>query len=312
MSKVGGIPLQLANFTMSTIRKVVVAGATGSVGRPVTRALIDAGFEVTALSRSSQADVSGASVLKVDYNSAESLTQALRGQDALVSTLNPHKPGEFDLLFNTAIAEGVKKLVPSEFGSDTLSAESRALPVFASKVALQDHLKSKVVGTASTYTLILNNAFLDWGLEHDFIIDRSTKTAQLCDGGDVKFTMTPLSLVAAAVVGVLKHPDETANKAVKIHGIAASTKHLIEVYQKYSPGEWQTTPYDTKAGVKSAYQSLQSNPGDIFAWILPMLRHVAMGKGSDNDWTKTNDNALLGIKPLTEDQFEQYVKAAVI
>lgn len=298
---------------MTTIKKVAVAGATGTLGTPVTKALLEAGFEVTALTRNASAQCPhGVQIAVVDYSSKESLQKALYGQDALISTINTSTPGAQDLLFDTAISQKVQRLIPSEFGSDTISPEPRALPVYASKVALQDHIKSKIVDTETTYTFVLNNAFLDYGLQHDLLINRKTRTAQLFDGGDIPFTMTPLSMVGDAVVGVLRKPQETANQIVKVHGVTVTQKQLIQLYEKFSPGEWTTTPYDTKEGVKHAYETLRTNPGDIGAWVVPMMSRVAYGRGSDNNWEHNNDDKLLGITPLTEAQLESYVKAAVL
>ena len=112
---------------MSTIKTVAIAGASGHLGPAVLNTLLAAGiFEVTVFTRvSSNATFpSGAKVIPVDYASMESLTDALRGQDAVVSTLASVSLSAQFLMIDAAIAAGVKRFIPSEFGSNTYNAKT--------------------------------------------------------------------------------------------------------------------------------------------------------------------------------------------
>ena len=70
------------------IRSVAVAGATGNTGPTVTKAIIDAGFKVTAFTRSTAKIQALAGldvkIVEVNYLSHESLVSALQGIDAVV------------------------------------------------------------------------------------------------------------------------------------------------------------------------------------------------------------------------------------
>ncbi len=87
---------------MKTIRKIAIIGATGMLGLPVTRALVEAGFEVTALVRNldKARDVlpSGVAVVEADVRDVESLRCGLAGQDAVYLSLSvapSEAPGDF-------------------------------------------------------------------------------------------------------------------------------------------------------------------------------------------------------------------------
>ncbi|KAB8231101.1 uncharacterized protein BDW43DRAFT_283609 [Aspergillus alliaceus] len=68
--------------------KVAIAGATGNLGPAVLKALKEAEFELTVLTRSANNGFdSDVRVAQVDYTSLDSLQAALAGQDALVITL---------------------------------------------------------------------------------------------------------------------------------------------------------------------------------------------------------------------------------
>ncbi len=73
---------------MSTLQKILVVGGTGMLGLPVTRALVAAGYDVSALVRSASARLpEGVRALVGDVFDAASVTAALAGQDALYLNL---------------------------------------------------------------------------------------------------------------------------------------------------------------------------------------------------------------------------------
>jgi uncharacterized protein YbjT (DUF2867 family) len=69
------------------MRKIAVIGATGMLGIPVATALIEAGFEVTALARNPQAArrllPAGVSIVEADVRDEASLRRGLEGQEGL-------------------------------------------------------------------------------------------------------------------------------------------------------------------------------------------------------------------------------------
>jgi uncharacterized protein YbjT (DUF2867 family) len=81
---------------MGPIQRIAVIGATGMLGQPVTRALIEAGFDVTVVSRSPGAvrDLfPEASAVVADVFDAASIERALERQDAVYLNLSV-APGE--------------------------------------------------------------------------------------------------------------------------------------------------------------------------------------------------------------------------
>ena len=77
---------------MNPIRKIAIIGATGMLGIPVTVALLDAGFAVTALSRKSDEArhvlPAATQIVAADARDAGSLKRGLAGQDALYLNLS--------------------------------------------------------------------------------------------------------------------------------------------------------------------------------------------------------------------------------
>lgn len=105
---------------MTAIRKLAVIGATGMLGAPVTRALAEAGYEVTALVR----DVKAArrhlpapiALVEADVRDEESLRAGLVGQDGLylnLSVSQTARPGDFH-----TEAQGIEHIISAARDAD--------------------------------------------------------------------------------------------------------------------------------------------------------------------------------------------------
>ncbi|GGV41466.1 NmrA family transcriptional regulator [Kitasatospora herbaricolor] len=93
---------------------IVVTGATGNVGRPLTRALAEAGHQVTAVSRHAAAVPDGVRHLAADLAEPSSLEPALTGADALFLLLSGdlHVAGTSPAaIIGHAATSGVRRVV---------------------------------------------------------------------------------------------------------------------------------------------------------------------------------------------------------
>jgi len=299
---------------MPNITKVTLAGASGSLGKPVLEHLLAGNFTVTVLTREDSTSTfpSGVKVVKVDYTSEENLTAALQGQDALISTLATEVTSAEDLLIKAAIAARVYRIIPSEFGSDSFLEANKRLPVYATKIAIQKLLESGVKDTNGdvTYTFVINNVFLDWAIEYDFLIDAKNKKLVLYDGGETPYSTTPLHTVAKGVVGVLKNPDETANRAVRIHGAVLTQKRLLELGKK-ALGEdgWSVTESSTEDSMKEGFEIFKQESGNVMGWALKMLQSAIFSSKHTPEFAKV-DNELLGVPEVDDAEIIGYIKSA--
>jgi NAD(P)-dependent dehydrogenase (short-subunit alcohol dehydrogenase family) len=148
---------------MSSIKNVVLIGASGNLGPHILEEFLKSSFNVTVLSREDSKSTfpSGAKVVKTDY-SPESLAQAFKNQDAVVSIVGTGGFADQTKIIDAAVNAGVKRFIPSEFGSNTDNPEVRAIvPIFNGKKQVVDYLRTKESGTFS-WTALITGPFFDW------------------------------------------------------------------------------------------------------------------------------------------------------
>jgi saccharopine dehydrogenase-like NADP-dependent oxidoreductase len=146
------------------LKNIIIAGANGSVGAPILKALLtENSFNVTILTRASSSATfpAGIPVREVsDAFAVEELTEIFKGQDAVVVALATTSATLDDVAFriiDAAVAAGVKRLIPSEFGSNNLDPRARSLvPINDLKGNMLEYLikRSKESNGALTWTSI--------------------------------------------------------------------------------------------------------------------------------------------------------------
>lgn len=302
---------------MSPIHTVALAGASGNLGPSILTALLAANtFEVTILTRSDSTATfpSGVKVIPVDYTSLPSLTAAMTGQDAVVSTLSMLAMSAQTLMIDAAIAAGVKRFIPSEFGSDTYNAKARPLPVYKGKVDVQEYLAAKAKTSSLTYTEIITAGFFDWALMMGFFVNFKDRKATLYDGGDRPFSVTRLSAIGAAVVGVLQHPEETENRPVYVHEAVITQNQLIRIAEEVAPGKsWGTTVVETEMLEREAWEQLKGPvEGRSPFMMYNFLFRAVFGEGYGGDISAKVDNELLGVKMMSEEEVRELVAGYVV
>jgi hypothetical protein len=283
--------------------------ASGVIGAPVLKAISDSGkFNITVLSRvgSKATFPSSVKVIPVDYTSVQSLTTALKGQDAVVSTVGTEGLLGQSVLFDAAVAAGVKRFLPSEFGSDLSNPKTASLPIFGYKVAIRKHIEEKVkAGADITYTYVVSAPFLDWGIEVGFLLDYKEGKPRIYDGGDVPFSTTTLASVGLATLGVLINYDQTINRQVMVHDIVVTQNQLLAIAKKVAPEKkWVPVPTKTSDMLEAANAALAK--GDLslmYDFILVGVMADGYGGRFENV-----ENKMLGVPGKTEADIEAIYK----
>lgn len=206
------------------------------------------------------------------------------------------------MLFDAAVAAGVKRFLPSEFGSDLSNPKTASLPFFGYKIAARKYIEEKVkAGADITYTYVISAPFLDWGIEVGFLFDWKEGKPSIYDGGNVPFSTTSLSSVGLATVGVLSHYEETINRQVYVHDIVITQNQLLAIAKKVAPQKkWAPVPTKTSDRYEAANAALAK--GDLSM----MHEYIFVGMFTDGYGGKFEDveNKLLGVPGKTEADIE--------
>jgi saccharopine dehydrogenase-like NADP-dependent oxidoreductase len=154
----------------SPIKNVIIIGAGGRLGPSILSAFdADAHFTVSILARHSSKSTFP-SHLKVhrigdDYPEVE-LLEAFQGQDAVISTIATSGAVQQKAIIDAAIKAGVKRFVPSEFGSDTRNEKAMAIlpQYFKGKLETVKYLKGKEK-EGLTWTAFVTGPFFELSVE---------------------------------------------------------------------------------------------------------------------------------------------------
>ena len=281
------------------------------MGPAIVEQLVNAGFEVTVLSRSESSKSklpSSVTVKQINYDDPSTFVTALHGQHAVVSNVGSAVLKDQPKIIDAAIEAGVSWFIPSEFGVDTTDPKTAQLPVFAGKVATQKHLKQNE--DKISYALIATGPFLDWGLQNGFLVNvKQDGTAELYDGGDVRIPATTLADIGRAVAGVLKKPDHFKNKVVHVASVFTTQNELLKIAQKQRP-DWtpKTTVVKTDDLYNNGLEVLKSGNGNIGAAMVGFIKKGIFDPayGGAKRFEKL-DNDALGVPNRSHKELEEIV-----
>ncbi|KAI3533045.1 hypothetical protein CSPX01_12994 [Colletotrichum filicis] len=296
---------------MPSLTRIAHIGAAGSLGTAVLKELVDAGLEVTVLSRTTgKLPTELSSKVKevaVDFSSKTAIADALKGQEAVVSTIGSAGLSLQETVIEGAIDAGVTRFIPSEFGSDLQNPLARTLPVFADKVKIEDLLEKRASETGLSYTFIYNNLFLDWGLNVGFIADVAGKKATIYNGGSFPISVTRLSTVGKAVVGVLRNPDATKNQTVRIHDGKLTKREIVEAAQGVTGADgWAISEENTADVQAKSDKALSEGIFDEWVWLGYIIRASQTEEAKPGYESVQND--LLGLKEHSTEEMKALVQ----
>src|SRR5688572_21457486 len=147
---------------------LLVAGATGSLGTRITRALLDRGRQVRILvrpgSQYTALEAAGAEVALGNLKDPASLEHACRGVESVITTASASRRGDDSLenvdlqgnlnLVDAAARAGVRHMILT---STLAASESSPVPLFRAKAAAEARLRT----SGMTWTVLQPNAFMD-------------------------------------------------------------------------------------------------------------------------------------------------------
>ena len=313
-------------MTTAPLKNILILGASGSVGAPILTALLSSpSFNITIGSRASSTATFPPHIPIISLSDAftlAELTAAFQNQDAVVVALSTGpvtadgKDGLAFRLVDAALAAGVKRFVPSEFGANNLDARARRLiPTYDAKGHMLEHLIDACAASKGkmSWTSISCGSWLDWALDPsksaNFLgVDVKARTATVYDSGDCRFAVTTSRNAGLAVAKALQQPHISANKQIFLCDFLASTNEIVAALERETRERFRVERRESGPLFRAWRDKYDG--GDSGA-AFPLL---AMSFGADvdvgYDFLKEQEvwNAKLG---LPEVSLEEVVKEAV-
>jgi hypothetical protein len=136
--------------------------------------------------------------------------------------------------------------------------------------------------------------FLTQGLDYSGLgINITDKTALVIDSGEEKWYASNLAQVGKAIAGILKHPDETANKYLATASFNVSQNELIGLVEELT---------GTKLAVTHVKSAVMQNEGERkleqgnYAAFIDFLRVHNSADGAGNGLSEEQSaNGIIGL-----------------
>ncbi|KAK3328216.1 hypothetical protein B0T19DRAFT_423940 [Cercophora scortea] len=253
-------------------KNIMLVGAGGSIGSVVLEALLaEPSFTVTALQRASSKTKLPSHVKVVtvpdSYPSAD-LETAFKGQDAVINCMTTVAIADQYRMIDAAIAAGVRRYSPSEYGLNNMRPEAQALnSVFALKGAVQAYLRAKAAEGKIEWMSIACGTWVAWSINHDFMGLRvkERRFEQLDDGETRSSCSTQESTAQAAVAALTKGVEETRNRVVYVQDFVVTQKELLAEVERQMGEKFTVDVFDSR---KLAEQKqAEAKAGDMWATV---------------------------------------------
>lgn len=257
------------------IKKVIIVGANGHLGPSILKALLDANFEVSVLTRASSKSTyaSDVNVLKTDDDLPhDQLAKALKTQDALVLAFAGTQTDNSIKIINAAYEVGVKHVIPADFGSCD-SGDPRSLdliPLYGGKKVVRDHLvsltqKPRPDGSTIAWTSLVTGHFFDYGLKSGLLsIDLQKGWTRIFDAGTYKHALTKLADIGMATAKILQQADNPRlkNKLVYLYGLQTTQNDLLAAVEEVTGKKFEKEVVNSEDFIKENKAKLKNKPDD--------------------------------------------------
>ncbi|CAO2653347.1 Nn.00g027580.m01.CDS01 [Neocucurbitaria sp. VM-36] len=246
---------------------------------------------------------------KSDFSS-QSLQAALAGQDLVISTMSGGDSELQTRIIDAAVAAGVKRFIPHEFGHNTLNKEIQArISKYAGRAKVIDHLKhvSKAkpgfewTGIATGYTLDTNLISGDLGLDMEWY------SATIHGIGTESFAASSLERVGQVVAGVISHWEEVKNRYIYAAGAITSANDVLRSAEKATGRQWTVGNYHVEDCIREGRSRIERGYPDSGMFLLErsVLYDEQMDASSPFRLHSAND-----ILQLQPESIEAVVKKA--
>ena len=116
-----------------------------------------------------------------------------------------------------------------------------------------------------------------------------------------------MSTIGKAVAGVLKHPEQTKNRAVYVQDTATTLRKLAALGKKATGADgWTENVVTTDESLEQAWVELKKDQPNPANFVMQFIKAAIWGEGYGSHYEKL-DNDLLGIKEISDAELQDLV-----
>jgi hypothetical protein len=207
---------------------------------------------------------------KSDF-SPESLQLAFAGQDLVISTMAGGDSEQQNRIIDAAVAAGVKRFIPHEFGHDTMNrAIRRRIVKYAGRAKVVDHLQQVSKSNpdfewaAAATGCTLDTTLISGDLGFDF----EWQSATIHGIGTELFPASSLQRVGQVVASMIQHWSAVRNQYIYAAGVLTSANEILRSAEKAMRREWTVGNYDVEECIREGETRIQRGYPDSGMFLL--------------------------------------------
>ncbi|KAI0185927.1 NmrA-like family protein [Xylaria flabelliformis] len=292
---------------MARFTNILIIGATGSIGSVVLEAFAkDPSFNLTLLQRASSKSrlPDHLKIITIaDSYPTDELIVAFQGQDVVINCMATFSVKDQFRMIDAAIAAGVQRYSPSEYGLNNMRPEAQALnSVFAEKAKVRAYLSAKAEEGKIEWMSVSCGLWLKWVAANNFAgLHALERRFVFWDDGTGYFSCTTEENTAAALLQALKIPEETKNMNVCLSDFAITQRELLDAVERIQGVKYTTETINSDELIKENQEAARQ--GDALATLALIQTGFATGKyGGHLEKEGVIMNEKLGLPKHTLDE----------
>ncbi|WP_026753423.1 NmrA family NAD(P)-binding protein [Sediminibacter sp. Hel_I_10] len=289
-------------------KTILVAGATGNLGKRISKALIEKGANVKAIVRHSTdsekieaLEKTGVTVLQIDMNDCDAIANACEGVTCVISAVAGLDSVIIDLqkqILEGALKAGVPRFIPSDFCTDynnLITGENRNFD-------LRREFKTQIDVTPIKVTSIFNGCFADILMYNTPILNMKEKSIGYWgDKANWKLDFTTMDDTAAFTAEAAL--DDTAPRNLQIASFQVSPNMIFEQVKQANGKDFKIHKIssledfavyikrqraENPAGENELYANFQQGQY-MYSMFMAQHTELANSRYKDLSWTSSLD-----------------------
>ncbi|UZJ55747.1 hypothetical protein CBS101457_005067 [Exobasidium rhododendri] len=209
-------------------------------------------------------------------------------------------------IIDAAVVVGVRRIILSEYTGDLSVDQLSDFPLWGDAYRSRRYAHEKATSSAGAFTwssvtcgLILETALRDGLLG----VHLPEKTLDIVDSGTHKFSSTSIKTVAKAVVASMTHLEQTANRAIFVNDLYASSKELKLIAFERCGMHFKESHTRSTERLSDGQQELKDGASTGYGEIVSSVYlgdHPEYRRFGDLDRQAREDMDAIGLQPDAE------------